>query len=285
MKNLFLFTLVFSLLFGFSTVQAQFDEPDVQKKEKPRNLYDEGYRTGFGINLSLNDFGFGAGGQFRFGLNPYTEAIVNLKLTGLKDPTEQTYIDYTFGFKTIPEKYKRVFAVPLHIGLKQRLFAQNITDNFRVYTSLSGGPVYAFSIPYFKDSNGNGFRENDPRIYTEYLRPEELNDIFSGWNKSESYLGVGGELVIGVDFGEKFGNLSSVHFGYTFNYFKEGIQVLEPCKPNLNLMNQQSPNPCEIGPSMIRVGNANDFAPMEKANDPRKYFGSAQISFVFGWMW
>lgn len=283
MKNLFLFTLLFSLFLGISAANAQFEEPEVQKKEQPRNLFDEGYKTGFGINLTLNDFGFGAGGQFRFGLSPYTEAIVNLKLTGLKDPTEQTYIDYTFGFKTIPEKYKRVFAVPLYIGLKQRLFAKNITDNFRVYTSLSGGPVYAFSLPYFNDQNGNGFRENDPRIYTDYFQPEPINDIFSGWDLSESHFGFGGEFVIGVDFGDKFNNLTSVHFGYTFNYFTKGIQVLEPCQPNLNLLGQSSPNPCEFGPSLIRVGDS--FAPMEEANDPRKYFGSAQISFVFGWMW
>lgn len=269
---------------GTPQVFAQFGEPDVQEREKPRNLYDEGYKTGFGFNFSLNDFGIGAGGQFRLGLNSYTEVLATLKIAGLKDPTEQTYIDYTFGFKTVPEKYKRVFAVPLYIGVKQRFFAEDISDNFRVFSSLSAGPVFAFSIPYFNDLNGNGFRENDPRVYTDYLWPEPILDVFAGWDESESYWGFGGEIVIGIDFGDKFKNLSSVQFGYTMNYFKDGIQVLEPCKPDLNRKGQAALNPCGMGPSMIRV-EENSFAPMERVNDPRKYFGSAQISFVFGWMW
>ncbi len=287
---MFLFTLLFSLFLGVGQAFAQFGEPEVQEKEVPRNLFDEGYKAGFGFNISLNDFGLGAGGQFRFGLDSYTEALVTLKIAGLRDPTEQTFIDYNFGFKTVPEKYLRIFSVPLYVGIKKRFFAENISDDFRVFSSLSAGPTYAVSIPYFKDSNENGFREDDARIYAEYFRPEPISDVFTGWDKSQSYWGFGGEFVIGVDFGDKFRNLSSVQFGYTMNYFKDGIQVLEPCQPNLNRINQ-GPTPgssCEFSPGTVPVYLNNGTignAPLEESHDPRKYFGSAQISFVFGWMW
>ncbi|MEQ8525064.1 hypothetical protein [Gracilimonas sp.] len=286
MKKLIFFTFLFSLFGVGNHAFAQFGEPDVQKKEVPRNLYDEGYRTGFGFNISLNDFGVGVGGQFRFGLNSYTEALVTLKMMGLKDPTEQTFIDYTFGFKTVPEKYRRVLAVPLYIGLKKRFFAEEISDNFRVYSSLSAGPTYALSYAYFNDTTENGFRENDSGIYG---RSERLNDIFSGWGDSKSHWGFGGEFVLGIDFGEKFSNLSSVQFGYTMNYFSDGIQVLEPCQPDLNRINQQPLNPCGISesntvPVFLSDGSVGQ-APLEKANDPRKYFGTAQITLIFGWMW
>ncbi len=282
MKKLIFLTLIFSVLATTHQVFAQFGEPEVEKREMPRNLFDEGYKAGFGFNFALNDFGFGAGGQFRFGLNSYTEALITLKLAALKDPTEQTFIDYTFGFKTVPEKYRRVISAPMYIGLKKRFFAQEISDNFRVYSSLSGGPVYAISYAYFNDVTQNGFRENDAAIYGF---SERVNDIFAGWDESESHWGFGGELVIGVDLGDNFSNLSSIQFGYTMNYFKDGIQVLEPCQPDLSRINKAPINPCQVGPNSVAVGPNGDRAPLEQANDPRKFFGSAQISFIFGWMW
>ncbi|MEX2478192.1 MAG: hypothetical protein WD357_07130 [Gracilimonas sp.] len=266
-------------------VYAQFGEPDVQERETPRNLFDEGYKVGFGFNIALSDFGFGAGGQLRIGLDKYTEGIVDLKIKGLKDPTEQTFTDF-LGYRTVPEKYQRVLAVPLYFGLKKRFFANAISDNFRAYTSLSAGPAFAFSYSYFNDINENGFRENDARIYPF---TEPVNDVFTGWSNSETHWGFGGEFLVGVDFGDNFANLSSVQFGYTMNYFGSGIQVLEPCKPDLNRITQAPQNPCGVGPNemadvVLSDGTISE-APLEQANDPRKYFGSAQISFVFGWMW
>lgn len=281
MKKLILFTIVFLVCLHTNKAYAQFGEPEVEEKEKPRNLYDEGYKVGFGFNIALSDFGLGVGGQLRIGLGRYTEGIASLKIAGLKDPTEQTFTDF-FGYRTIPEKYQRIISIPLYVGLKKRFFAEAISDDFRPYSSLSAGPTFAFSYSYFQDFNENGFRENDGRIYPVV---EPVNDIFTGWDNSETHWGLGGEFVLGVDFGDNFANLSSVQFGYTMNYFSDGIQVLEPCQADLSRINQAPINPCDLGPTQVPVGPADDTAPLEEANDPRKYFGSAQISFVFGWMW
>lgn len=272
--------LVFTFALLTNNVFAQFGEPDVREVDAPKNLYDEGYRTGFGFNLALTDFGFGAGGQFRFGIKPYTEALVSLKISGLKDPTEQTFTDF-LGYRTTPDKYQRVISIPLYVGVKQRLFPEKIADNFRLYSSISAGPAFAFSYSYFNDISENGFRENDARLYGF---TERTNDIFSGWGNSETHWGMGGEFTVGIDFGDNFSNLSSVQFGYTMNYFPNGIQVLQPCKADLTRINQAPVNACEFAP-VVAIGPNGDFAPLEQANDPRKYFGSAQISFIFGWMW
>lgn len=272
--------LVFTFALLTNNVFAQFGEPDVREVDAPKNLYDEGYRTGFGFNLALTDFGFGAGGQFRFGIKPYTEALVSLKISGLKDPTEQTFTDF-LGYRTTPDKYQRVISIPLYVGVKQRLFPEKIADNFRLYSSISAGPAFAFSYSYFNDISENGFRENDARLYGF---TERTNDIFSGWGNSETHWGMGGEFTVGIDFGDNFSNLSSVQFGYTMNYFPNGIQVLQPCKADLTRINQTPVNACEFAP-VVAIGPNGDFAPLEQANDPRKYFGSAQISFIFGWMW
>lgn len=259
MKKLISLSVILLSLCFSNNAFAQFGEPELKEDEPSRSLFDEGYKFGFGFDLALNDFGFGAGGQLRIGLAPNTEAIVNVKIAGLKDPSEQTFVDY-FGGRIIPEKYKRVLVSPMYIGIKQRFFAEEISDNFRVFSSLSAGPVFAFSYPYFNDSNENGFRENDVQVY-QFVEP--VNDPFTGLSDSDTHWGLGGEFMIGIDFGENFANLSTVQFGYTMNYFSSGIQIMEPTKAEF------TQNGYNVVPS----------------HDPRQYFGSAQLNFIFGWMW
>lgn len=272
MKKPTALTTIFALILCINSVSAQYGEPEIQSIESPKNLFDEGYKTGFGIVLGLNDFGFGAGMQFRKGLSSYTEGLFNLKIAGLRDPSEQTYIDYYFGSRTIPSKFKRVITIPATIGLKRRVFAREISDNFRVHTSMSFGPVLAFAIPYFNDANNSGYREESFELggYRE-----RVYDVFQGWKESETELGWNGEIVLGIDFGDNFARLQTFQFGYNFYYFGNGIQILEPMEP------ARSPN------GLIIDDNPRDTIPdlYLEANDPSKFFGSAQITFIFGWMW
>ena len=215
-----------------------------------------------GFSFNLNDFGFGVGMQYRIGLHSYTEALINFKITGLRDPREQTHIDTYFGNRTIASKYQRVITFPTTIGLKRRLFASQITDNFRVHTSISLGPSYALTIPYFRDFNENGYREDDYRRYN--LDVEPINDIFQGWNEAKSEFGWTGEVLLGIDFGENFGRIQTIQIGYNFYYFRQGLQILEPKKPVFDV-------------------DGNSY--FVNANDKVNYFGSAQITFVIGWMY
>ncbi len=269
MNKILLISLFFVSLCLSGNVFAQFGEPPVQKKVESRNLFNEGYKSGFGFLFTINDFGFGVGGQYRKALGLYTEGLLSLRITGIKDPKEQTYIDYYFGFKTTPDKYKRVISFPLNVGVKRRLFAEQISDNFRVYTSISGGPVLAYTFDYFDDFNGNGFQEND--FYTYGLK-EKSYDIFGGWKNGKSHLGWNGDVELGVDFGSNFASLQSLQFGYTFNYFKDGLQIMQPKRPDLTANGQ------------LQYDGAGDLI-LEDFYGKRKFYGSAQISFVFGWMW
>ncbi|MFN1834905.1 hypothetical protein AB2B38_006555 [Balneola sp. MJW-20] len=261
--------LLFLMLFVSQSAMAQFGEPEVKRKTSPRNLYDEGFRNGYAVYIALNDFGFGVSGQYRKVLNPYTELLITAGVGGLRDPSEQTFIDYTFGFRTIPDKYRRVVNFPIFVGFKQRVFPEAIQDNFRPFYSLSGGPVFALSVPYFDDTNDNGFRENDRLLYGFN---ENVYDVFTGWGNTKSHFGFGGEFILGVDFGENFASLTSVQFGYTVRYFNEGIQILEPFKPDLSEQGFPQDN------------NNDGLVDVEPFNDKRKFFGSVQITFVFGIM-
>lgn len=272
MKKIAILSTLLALILSINSAVAQYGEPEIQSIESPKNLFDEGYKTGFGIVLGLNDFGFGAGIQFRKGLSSYTEGLFNLKIAGLRDPSEQTYIDYYFGSRTIPSKYRRVVTIPATIGLKRRVFAREISDNFRVHTSMSFGPVLAFSIPYFNDANNSGYREESFELggYRE-----RVYDVFQGWKESETEFGWNGEVVLGIDFGENFAKLQTFQLGYSFYYFGGGIQILEPNEPLRNQFGQIiDTNPRDTIPDFYL-----------EANGPSKYFGSAQITFIFGWMW
>lgn len=269
LKKLLLST-VFILFTGFfSQSFAQFGEPKVRTLDSPRNLYDEGFKSGFGFNIAVNDFGIGVGGQYRKVLSPDIEGLITLKIQGIKDPSEQIFIDFFFGSRSIPDKYKRVTSFPLLFGIKHRLFANQVSDNYRFYTAVSAGPTLALAFPYFEDRNGNGYQESI------FIFPSELAernyDIFTGWKNPESHWGVAGEVLIGLDFGSNFANLQSAQFGYSFNYFQNGIQIMQPNRPSFD----------QNGQFIVDNGNI----VVEPSNSPRKYFGAAQISFVFGWMW
>lgn len=252
-----------------STAFAQFGEPEVRSKSEARSLYTEGYRSGFGFKFTVNDFGFGAGGQYRRVLAKNTEGLLTLRVTGIRDPKEQTYIDYYFGYRTTPDKYKRIISFPLNVGVKQRLFSRLISDNFRVFTSLSAGPVLAYSFPYFDDVNNNGFHENNEFLYGIN---ERVYDIFTGWKGGKPHYGINGDFEIGIDLGSNFARLMTLQFGYTFNYFKDGLQIMQPYKPALD---SQGNLQYDTGGNLL----------LEDFYSKRKFYGSAQISFIFGWMW
>lgn len=267
-------TVFLAILFATTNLHAQYGEPEIRGLEAPRNLFDEGYKSGFGFSLNLNDFGFGAGAQFRKGLGPYTEGLINFKVAGLRDPSEQTYIDYYFGNRTIPSKYKRVTTFPLTVGIKRRVFAEKISDNFRVHTSINFGPTLALSSPYFEDRNNNGFRETNINDFGVY---EPVRDIFQGLSDTETDWGWNGEVLIGIDFGNNFSRLQSLQFGYSFYYFNDGLQILEPF---------EAARDAGGAPIFVQNPDTGSFElQTEPANSATKYFGSAQITFVFGWMW
>ena len=256
---------VINILLSIPVVaQLQFGEPTVKEVLKPKNLFDEGYKRGFGFAFGINDFGIGVGMQYRIGLNSYTEGLINFKIAGLRDPNELTYIDFYFGNSTIASKYQRVITFPTTLGIKWRLLASQISDNFRVHTSMNIGPSFALTIPYFRDYNNNGYREDD---YSRYNinEIEPINDIFQGWGDAQSEFGWNGEFVLGIDFGDKFDRLQTLQFGYSWYYFNQGLQILEPKAPIIN--------------------SSGNVSGLRVANDKVHFFGSAQITFIFGWMY
>lgn len=264
-------SLLFILLLTAGVASAQTNEPQVRPMSEPKTYVGQDLDYGIGLHLFIDNFGFGLGGQYRRVIGPYSQLTATLDITGVRDVSEQKF--QFFDQQVIPNKYRRVVAVPMLLGYKQRFFADKIDDNFRLYASVEGGAIWAAVIPYFKDVNGNGFR--DVLRTREFIYREPVNDIFQGWKDAEDQWGVAGRLKIGVDFGENFSKLSSVEFGYNFYYFPEGIQMMEPKRAKRGPNGQPIPRDDLFGYEQCDC----------TYHEPMSYFGTPQISLVFGSFW
>lgn len=252
------------LLVTVSSAFAQLEEPEVREIDRPRTLYGEDIRNGLGVNIVINNFGYGLKGIYSRIVAPYTEVYFSTGITGLRNVSEQSFQDFFTGQQIIPNKYNRAIGFPFQLGIKQRIFARSVEDNFRVFVSANGGPALAFIYPYFDDINENGFRDV---VLDEFDQPqvEPVNDFFTGWSEGGSQWGITGELKIGIDFGSGFTSLTRVEFGYFFYWFRDGIQMMEPFRPEFN--------------------NQGEIIGREPFYEPQEFFGTPQISLTFGKLW
>lgn len=263
--------IAFTLLFFYSTeATAQTLEPELKRTTRVAIPLTENYRSAYGFNFLMNNFGFGTGFEFRRAVAPQTELLGTIRFTGLRDASEQTFTDFFFGQQIVPNKYQRALAFPLMIGARQRLFARLVQEDYRFFLSFSAGPTLAFSYPYFQDMNNNGFRET----FVDYFEP--VNDMFSGISDGSWHWGGAGEIKLSLDIGSNFARLSTVEFGYFFYYFPDAIQIMMPFQPALN------PNrrPGESG----FIFDENRDLVLEPFFEPQSFFGTPQITFTFGWM-
>ncbi|NGP88996.1 hypothetical protein [Fodinibius halophilus] len=288
------FSIALLVLLGMALANdahAQLVEPEVKEALEPKTPFSEDKSNEYGLDLFVNNFGFGLGVHYAKYVGPFTAITFRSGITGVRDDSEQTFQSYFTGNKVIPNKYKRAFGFPFLMGIKHRIFPAKIEDNFRVFVSAGLGPAMVFTYPYLQDKNNNGFR--DFRLIKvrgggSVLRPvEQVNDFFSGWKNGSTHWGFNGEIKIGADLGSSFGGQTTVEIGYFFYYLKDGLQIMEPYKPYgytepdgsdpgfpIACMKNNTAVPCQV-----EGANRNSFNPAQK------YFGTPQIKVTIGGMW
>ncbi len=176
------------------------------------------YGTGTGFTIHLTEFGFGLGGLVRARVGPGTSSLVEFSLGAGKDEREQQFFVGLFGDTVTPFKRNYVLLAPLHAGIEQRLFREQIEDNFRPFVQLTVGPTAAYQWPYFDDVNENGLREEG----------EVRLGPFRGFGRGAFRLGVGGTLAVGAYFGRSRRSAQGVRFGYAGDYLFREVELLEP---------------------------------------------------------
>jgi hypothetical protein len=271
-----LLLIIFMIFFiPFHDLKAQVEnpvnEPSVENPDANIASLQNQYGSAFGFNILMNNFGFGTGVEYRKIVAPESEFLATLRITGLRDASEQTFTDVFFGQQIIPNKFQRAFAFPLLIGIRKRLFSDIIQQNYRFFVSASGGGVMAYSYPYFDDINDNGYREQFQTFF------EPVNDIFTGISEGDWHTGVTGEFKLALDIGANFTRLSSIEFGYYFYYFPDGIQLMMPNQPKTRQTVQPGQSPFIIDEEGQLV--------LEPFYDDQQFFGTPQITFTFGWLW
>lgn len=268
--------LILLFTIGLSPSYSQVMEPEVREADKAETPVDKGYQNRIGGSVYLNNFGFGIGGTYTHALGRFTEITFSTGITGIRDVSEQTFTNYFTGRRLIPNKYKRALGFPFLFGIKQRMFANHISDNFRFYVAASAGPAMAFVYPYINDSDGNGYRTYDYRElqsgFVIKVPLEQKNGFFQGWGDGSTKWGGAGKIAVGVDLGSNYQRQSTLEIGFFFYYFDPGLQMMEPRRP-------------VIGENGRPETDATGERINEDFFDAQKFFGTPQIKFTYSGWW
>lgn len=208
------FGLLFAALLALPLLAAAQPAQPAEKAESPKR---NAYGSGIGLNIALTNSGFGLGGYLMRSVSTTSSFLADFMITTVKDEREQRFFNF-FGESIIPNKENYLHVLPVQIGLQKRLFKDSIEDNFRPYFHVSAGPTLGWVSPYYDDENGNGRRDVNENIY----------DIISAFPKGRAEYGMGGTIAIGAHFGISKKVTQGIRFGYTFQWFPAGVQLLEP---------------------------------------------------------
>jgi hypothetical protein len=181
------------------------------------------YGSGMGLEVILTNSGFGLGAYRKWAVSPTTSVMAELTLAPGKDEREFKFA--SFYRTSVPNKANYLIMVPVTVGVLRRLFRDHIEDNFRPYLQVTTGPTFGWEYPYFRDCNGNGTFETDLKVGN---CRERSYDAIGAIPRGHSTMGIGGNIALGAHFGSSKRIAQGVRLGYTFTYFFNEVQLLEP---------------------------------------------------------
>jgi len=159
-------------------------------------------RNALGLDLLVSNSGFGLGAFYR---RQYTDDLYGFgafSISEVKDDREVEQYDLFTGETFVPGKVNRFLLLPLIFGVQNRLFREDISDNFRPYVTAALGPTLVYSAPYDRE-------------------------FFNSLGHGQAHYTVGGYVGFGAFFGLDPSNLIGVSFRYYFVPLKNQIESLE----------------------------------------------------------
>ena len=158
----------------------------------------------FGVDILFSNSGFGGGGFYQRKISDNLSMFANLGVTGSRTKDE---LDEWNGYEyRVPNKVNRLYTFPLMFGLRQRLFAERLSSEFRPFLNAGIGPSLVVGLPY------------------EY-------SFFSSFGHAFTRITGGGFVGLGADFGEN-NPVIGVNLRYYIIPVSSGIESLkgEPIK-------------------------------------------------------
>ena len=147
----------------------------------------------------ISEAGFGIGTFLRNSFSQNLTGFIDFSFSEAKDDREVEYVDY-YGQTYSIGKVNRVFLLPVYIGLQQRLFSDNLTDNLRPYINVAAGPTTIITTPYQKE-------------------------FFSAFGDAITKIGVGGYIGFGANFGISQSNLVGLNIRYYYVQLVDGNSI------------------------------------------------------------
>ncbi len=145
--------------------------------------------------------GFGLGMFYRHEYSDELSGFIDFSLSEAKDDDEKEFIDY-YGNTFVPGKVNRFLLLPLYVGLQQRLFKDEILDNFRPYVTAAAGPTMIYTFLYNKE-------------------------YFSALVEGRPHYTVGGYVGVGAFFGSERSSLLGLNIRYYYIPYPGGIESLQ----------------------------------------------------------
>lgn len=105
----------------------------------------------WGLNILMSTNGFGMGAFYRKEYTSDLAGFIDLSISEAKDDQEVEYFDPYTGQNYVPGKINRFLMFPLMFGVEQRLFRNQIMDNFRPFLEGAIGPTMIYVFPYNDD--------------------------------------------------------------------------------------------------------------------------------------
>ena len=102
----------------------------------------------WGVDILLSTNGIGLGTFYRHEYSDNLSGFMEFSISEAADENEVVYFDYYTSQTYTPGKVNRFLVLPLYIGVQQRLFKDDIVDNFRPYITAAAGPTMIYVFPY-----------------------------------------------------------------------------------------------------------------------------------------
>jgi hypothetical protein len=164
------------------------------------------FRHSWGMDVLISTGGFGLGGFYRHEYTKTLSGFITLSISESKDEREIDYYDYVTQTTFVPGKKNRFLVIPLMVGVQQRIFSEDIRENFRPYVTAALGPTLIYATPY------------------KY-------EFFSSIGHGHPYYTIGGYIGLGVFIGSDRSSLFGINVRYYFVPFASGIESLEAGPP------------------------------------------------------
>ncbi len=175
------------------------------------------YRNAWGLDILISNDGFGLGTFYRREFSEDMFGFATLSVSESKDEREFDQYSYYNPYQTItPGKLQRFLVMPLIFGVQQRLFRDDITDNFRPFVNAGAGPTLILSAPFVEFSTSP----------TGAIQSSQV-EFFKSLGKAQAHYTAGAFIGFGANFGNEKNSVFGVNFRYYFTYlFGDGLPSL-----------------------------------------------------------